>query len=147
MIPMDVFVANEQSEVEITEERLISLARLAAEAEGVPARAELSILLVDKSSMASLKQRYLGEPGATDVLAFVMDDAPDLDEPYMMGDIVICPEVAREQATDAVTEVDMLLVHGFLHLIGYDHMQPQDARNMRHRERKILQEFYRGYAQ
>jgi probable rRNA maturation factor len=97
--------------------------------------------------MASLKEKWLGEPGATDVLAFPMDEQVPEDEPYVLGDIVICPDVAREQATasgDKVTdEVDLLLVHGFLHLLGYDHVRPQDARSMRHRERKILGEFYR----
>jgi len=60
---------------------------------------------------------------------------------------VICPDVAKEQAATAEKkvgeEVDLLLVHGFLHLCGYDHVRPQDARSMRHRERKILSEFYR----
>lgn len=145
--PIEVFVANEQSDVSVDERRLISLMRLAATEEGVDPRAEVTVLLVEKPAMASLKEKWLGEPGATDVLAFPMDEQVPDDEPYVLGDIVICPDVAREQATaagDKVTEeVDLLLVHGFLHLLGYDHVRPQDARSMRHRERKILGEFYR----
>ncbi|HYZ92081.1 MAG TPA: rRNA maturation RNase YbeY [Actinomycetota bacterium] len=147
---IEVFVANEQSDVSVDERRLISLMRLAALEEGVDPRAEVTILLVERTAMASLKEKWLGEPGATDVLAFPMDEQVPDDEPYIIGDIVICPDVAREQATasgDKVTEeVDLLLVHGFLHLLGYDHVRPQDARSMRHRERKILSEFYRRQA-
>jgi probable rRNA maturation factor len=98
--------------------------------------------------MASLKEKWLGEPGPTDVLAFPMDDQVPDDEPYVLGDIVICPDVAREQAADVGDkvgdEIDLLLVHGFLHLLGYDHVRPQDARSMRHRERKILTEFHKS---
>jgi probable rRNA maturation factor len=143
--PIDVFVANEQSDVSLDEHRLVSLARLAAEEVGVDPRAEVTVLLVERHAMTSLKEKWLGETGPTDVLAFPMDDQVPDDEPYILGDIVICPDVAREQAEGAGghvgDEVDLLLVHGFLHLMGYDHVKPQDARSMRHRERKILAEF------
>jgi probable rRNA maturation factor len=145
--PVDVFVANEQNDVVVDEHRLVSLVRVAALEEGVDPRAEVTVLLVERAAMASLKEKWLGESGPTDVLAFPMDDQVPDDEPYILGDIVICPDVAREQALEAgdkvVEEVDLLLVHGFLHLMGYDHVKPQDARSMRHRERKILAEFKR----
>jgi probable rRNA maturation factor len=145
--PIEVFVANEQSDVVVDERRLVSLMRLAATEEGVDPRAEVTVLLVERPAMASLKEKWLGEPGPTDVLAFPMDEQIPEDEPYVLGDIVICPDVAREQASatgEKVTdEVDLLLVHGFLHLVGYDHVRAQDARSMRHRERKILTEFHR----
>ncbi len=150
-VAIDVFVANEQSDVPLDEHRLVSLARLAASEEGVDPRAEVTVLLVERTAMASLKEKWLGEPGATDVLAFPMDTEMPEDEPFILGDIVICPDVAREQAENGdakpvTDEVDLLLVHGFLHLVGYDHVRPQDARSMRHRERKILGEFYRKQA-
>jgi probable rRNA maturation factor len=143
--PVDVFVANEQTDLELDERRLVSLIRVAADEEDVDPRAEISILLVERHAMASLKEKWLGEAGPTDVLAFPMDDEPADDEPYVLGDIVVCPDVAREQAAGgkAVEEIDHLVVHGFLHLRGYDHVRPQDAKSMRHRERKILAEFYR----
>jgi probable rRNA maturation factor len=148
---IDVFVANEQADVSVDEHRLVSLARLAAAEEDVDPRAEVTVLLVERPAMASLKERWLGETGPTDVLAFPMDEQAPEDEPYILGDIVICPDVAREQAAEAdrrvTEEVDLLLVHGFLHLCGYDHVRPQDARSMRHRERKILSEFYRREVQ
>lgn len=144
---IDVFVANEQTDVPLDEHRLVSLVRTAAAEEGVDPRAEVTVLLVERPAMASLKEKWLGEPGATDVLAFPMDDQVPDEEPYILGDIVICPDVAREQAAEAggavSEEVDLLLVHGFLHLMGYDHVKPADARTMRHREKKILAEFRR----
>jgi probable rRNA maturation factor len=147
---IEVFVANEQTDVSVDERRLISLMRIAAVEEGVDPRAEVTVLLVERPAMASLKEKWLGEPGPTDVLAFPMDEQIPDDEPYVLGDIVICPDVAREQATESgekvSEEVDLLVVHGFLHLLGYDHVRPQDARSMRHRERKILTEFYRKQA-
>lgn len=144
---IDVFVANEQQDVELDELRIVSLARFVAEEEGIDPQAELSVLLVDRGSMAGLKEKYLSEEGPTDVLAFPMDVEPAYDEPYLLGDIVICPDVALEQALDAgwtvTEEIELLLVHGFLHLLGYDHVRPQDAKAMKHRERRILQEFRR----
>lgn len=146
-VRLEVFIANEQADIDCDERRLIDLARLAASEEGVDPRAELSVLLVDRLSMASLKEKYLGEVGPTDVLAFPMDEQMGEDEVFMVGDIVICPDVAREQAEgagrDTRAEIDHLFVHGFLHLLGYDHVKPQEAKAMRHRERKILQEFNR----
>lgn len=145
---IDVFVANEQTDVEVDETRFVTLARVVADEEGVDPAAELSVLFVDAEAMASLKEKYLGEQGATDVLAFPMDEQTSDDMPFVLGDIVICPSVAGDQAradgTTVTEELDLLFVHGFLHLLRYDHVRPQDARTMRHRERKILQEFYRG---
>ncbi len=144
---MDVFVANEQDDVGLEEVRLVDLARLAADEEGVDPRAEVSLLLVDRETMASLNERWLGEVGPTDVLAFPMDEGPIEEGPYLLGDVVICPAVASESAERSgggvIEEVELLLVHGFLHLIGYDHVRPSDAKVMRHRERKILQRFAR----
>ncbi len=144
---IDVFVANEQQDVELDERRVVALARFAADEEGIDPQAELSVLFVDRESMSGLKEKYLSEEGPTDVLAFPMDVEPASDEPYLLGDIVICPDVAVPQADEAgwtvTEEIDLLLVHGFLHLLGYDHVRPQDAKAMKHRERRILQEFRR----
>lgn len=144
---MDVFVANEQDDVALEEVRLVDLARLAAAEEGVDPRAELSLLLVDRETMASLNERWLGEVGPTDVLAFPMDEGPVDEGPYLLGDVVICPAMASKSEGGSggtvAEEVELLLVHGFLHLLGYDHIRPSDAKAMRHRERKILQRFTR----
>src|SRR5207248_429303 len=108
-IPLDVFVANEQKDVDVDERRLVSLVRTAAGEEDVDPRAEISLLLVERHAMASLKEKWLGESGPTDVLAFPMDDSASDDEPFVLGDIVVCPDVAREQAGGKVIEeVDLL---------------------------------------
>ena len=138
---MSVFVANEQSDAPVDEERLADLALAAMEAEGV-AEGELSILLVDRDVMAELNERYHpGGHGPTDVLAFPMDEldtarGPEETEPgpALLGDVVLCPEVARRQAAQAghsvADELHMLCVHGVLHLLGYDHGEPDEEREM-----------------
>ena len=140
---MSIEIANE-SGVEVDSDAIQSVARHALDEMGVNPLAELSILLVEAEYMAELNHRWMDGDGPTDVLAFPMDEQVPDEEPYILGDIVICPDVAKEQAPDKVSdEVDLLLVHGFLHLMGYDHVKPADARSMRHRERKILAEFHR----
>lgn len=82
---------------------------------------ELSVSFVGREEMAQLHQRYLGEPGPTDVLSFSQgDEVPPPGEPRLLGDVVICPAVAAERP-DPVAEMRLLLVHGILHLLGYDH--------------------------
>jgi rRNA maturation RNase YbeY len=85
---------------------------LAAEGRG---NTELSLSFVDVEEMAELHQRYLGEPGPTDVLAF------PLDEDGLLGDVIVCPEVAAGNNPDRDGELRLLVVHGTLHLLGYDH--------------------------
>jgi probable rRNA maturation factor len=103
--------------------------------------AELSVLLVDVESMTTLHERWMGEPGPTDVLAFPMDEldtarGPDEHEPgpALLGDVVLCPEVARRQAAQAghsfADELHLLCTHGVLHLLGYDHAEPEEEREM-----------------
>lgn len=108
-----------------------ALERLAADTlagEGRPA-VELSVSLVDREEIAELHERYLGEPGPTDVLSFPQDDEPGDDGFVMLGDVVLCPAVAAEQA-GGESEVGLLLVHGILHLLGYDHETDEDRAEM-----------------
>ena len=101
--------------------------------------AELSILLVDEDTMSAYHQKYLGEPGPTDVLSFPMDELrpPNEDEEApagLLGDIVLCPSVTARQAGEhgrvADAEAEYLLVHGLLHLLGYDHANPDEKAEM-----------------
>lgn len=112
--------------------------------ESAPEEAELSIALVGEDEMARLNEQYRGVAGPTDVLSFGCDD-PCLateGEPIVLGDVIIAPEVAERQAAEAgVTveaELNLLLVHGILHLFGYDHETDDDAAVMRERERVVL---------
>ena len=112
--------------------------------EEVAANAELSVAIVTIDEMAEMNERYRGSQGATDVLSFTCDDpcAAASDEPITLGDVVIAPEVAASQAAELGTtvesELNLLLVHGTLHLLGYDHETDEDAAVMQARERVLL---------
>ncbi|UNX53612.1 rRNA maturation RNase YbeY [Georgenia sp. TF02-10] len=116
-------------------------------------RAELSILLVTADVMAELHERWMDEPGPTDVLSFPMDElrpGRDGEEPVegTLGDIVLCPEVAAAQAKTAghstVEELLLLTTHGILHLLGYDHAEPDEEREMFALQRRLLLTFLAG---
>jgi probable rRNA maturation factor len=119
---------------------LRGVAARALEALAVPADAALAITLVEAGRMEELKEKALGhEPGEqrapTDVLAFPMDDPVDpMPGPFVVGDVVICPEVAAEQARAAGhsfnDELALLLVHGILHCLGRDHATPAEEKMM-----------------
>jgi probable rRNA maturation factor len=136
---MSVEVANE-SGVDIDEAALSQLARFVLDRLRIHPLAELSILLVDSPAMEQLHQQWMDEPGPTDVLAFPMDELrPPRDddsepEPGLLGDVVLCPEVAAAQARAAghssEDELHLLCTHGILHLLGYDHAEPADEREM-----------------
>jgi probable rRNA maturation factor len=96
-------------------------------------------MLVDEGTMTSLHEKFMGEPGPTDVLAFPMDDLrpledEDASEPGLLGDVVLCPTIAASQARDAghdtAAELRLLCAHGVLHLLGYDHHEPEEEREM-----------------
>jgi probable rRNA maturation factor len=116
--------------------------------EDAPDAVELSVALVDDDEMAQLNERYRGIAGATDVLSFGCDDPCPAasDEPITLGDVVIAPEVARRQADEAgatvEAELDLLLIHGILHLLGYDHESDEDAAVMQARERVLLEAWF-----
>ena len=116
---------DDRQDLPVDRDRLEDLARETLDAEG-QTHVELSVSLVDREEMADLHERYLGEPGPTDVLSFPQDDPPARESIRMLGDVVICPAVAAEQP-GGESEVRLLLVHGILHLLGYDH-QTEEAR-------------------
>jgi probable rRNA maturation factor len=105
---------------------------------------ELSVALVDTDEIARLNEQYRGIEGPTDVLSFGCDDPEpvDSDEPITIGDVVIAPDVALLQAAELGTtvesELDLLLVHGVLHLLGYDHEADDQAAVMHSREQAVL---------
>jgi probable rRNA maturation factor len=112
--------------------------------------AELSVVFVDTATMTDLHVRWMDEAGPTDVLSFPMDELTpprDDQEPPegLLGDVVICPEVAQAQAAqaghDVQAEIGVLLTHGILHLLGYDHAEPDDERLMFGLQRRLLGEW------
>ncbi len=145
--------------IAITDERddpfpvgpLDHLAELVLRGEGVPSDAEVAITLVDIEEMTVLNEQYMGEAGPTDVLSFPLEHltagTPPVAEPngppVALGDVVICPAQvlvnAERNAVDVVDEMALMVVHGLLHLLGYDHVDDDDAQHMEGRERRYLE--------
>jgi probable rRNA maturation factor len=144
---MDVFLANEQG-VPLDEPHLAALARHVLEAEDVDASAELSILFVGPDHIRRLNARYAGDDYATDVLAFPMME--DDEESVLLGDVVVCPEIARANAEKAEATLDAelrtLVVHGTLHLLGYDHQNDAQRAAMDKRTNEVIEDFARRVA-
>lgn len=144
---MDIFVANEQ-EIDVDEERSSALARHILDQEEVGDEAELSVLYVTRDHIRRLNARYADADHPTDVLAFpLMEEDAEGEDDLVLGDVVICPGVARENADrlghDLVRELDTLLVHGTLHLLGYDHDDAEEKERMDKRQDAILGSFER----
>jgi probable rRNA maturation factor len=132
-----VLISNRQG-TPVDEEGLRGLARDTLRGEGIE-RAELSVSFVEAAEIAELHERFMDAPGPTDVLSFPLDDV-DEDDARLLGDVVIAPaEAARNNPDDPVAELRLLLVHGILHLLGYDH--EEDGARIRMWER---QERYSG---
>lgn len=145
---MSIEVANE-SGVAVDELALISAARFALDEMGINPLAELSVLLLDVEAMTELHVKWMGEDGPTDVMSFPMDEletARRPDEagpgPALLGDIVLCPAVAGPQAVSSGHALDdelhLLTVHGVLHLLGYDHVEPAEEREMFRLQNELL---------
>jgi len=146
---VSIEIANE-SGVDVDTDAVLAVARHALDEMGVNPLAELSVLLVDQDYMAELNHRWMGSDGPTDVLAFPMDEGSvdhgpgesSPDEPGLLGDIVLCPEVAAKQAATAghaaADELHLLTVHGVLHLLGYDHAEPDEEREMFELQARLL---------
>ena len=148
---------NNESDVDVDELALAQLARFVLDAQGVNRLAELSVVLLDVGAMTALHVQWMDLPGPTDVMAFPMDGAESpaerqdpsapngTDEDIaeaMLGDVVLCPAVAGDQAASAghslESELHLLCAHGVLHLLGYDHGDPDEEREMFELQASIL---------
>ena len=161
---IEVFAADEQRDVAVDVIRWTRLVRTVIEEERVPGDAELSLIFVDEQAMTDLNERFHGGHGPTDVLAFPMDDdivvggrQPDQggrgpgapaeagEPPTVIGDVVICPRIAERQAPEhgstTEEELALLVVHGVLHLLEYNHEEPEETAVMQRRERELLARF------
>ncbi len=141
---------NNETDVKVDEVEFAELAAFVLREMYVAEGAELAILFVDEQAMEQLHIQWMDEPGPTDVLSFPMDelrpgsaDAPT--PPGLLGDIVVCPTVAQRQAAAAghTAEEEMLLLttHGILHLLGYDHAEPEEEKEMFALQRQLLLTF------
>jgi len=163
---IDIYAADEQNDHPIDLDRFVALANGALVDEGVKGLAEVSLIFSDEPTIAALNLQFMGKTGPTDVLSFPIDfedeptgrvpDAggggpgePPLSEiPQLIGDIVICPSVAARNAVEHECsfddEIALLVVHGVLHLLGWDHAIDEQAERMEARERELLARHYRG---
>jgi probable rRNA maturation factor len=139
---VSVVGADEQSDVEVDVDRWSRLAVDVLESEGV--RGELTLTFVDRDEIAVLNRDHMGADGPTDVLSFPLDDPSAVtDLPVLLGDVVVCPAVAADQAGDHAGTLDdelaLLVVHGVLHVLGHDHADHDETARMRVRERELLE--------
>jgi probable rRNA maturation factor len=153
---------NNESGVDVDEKALADLGRFVLDALRIDPLAEVSILLVDIDTMAALHQQWMDLPGPTDVMAFPMDSAdgpaerrdpsapPGTDAgagAAMLGDVVLCPAIAADQASSAghstESELHLLCTHGILHLLGYDHGEAEEEREMFELQARLVTEWAR----
>ncbi|GAA1960560.1 rRNA maturation RNase YbeY [Microbacterium aquimaris] len=146
---MTIEITNE-SGVEVDETVLLRLMEHDLAELRVSPDADLAILLVDEGAMEALHVQWMDEPGPTDVLSFPMDElrpgTEDAPTPAgLLGDIVLCPQVAETQAAAArhstMDEIVMLTTHGLLHLLGFDHAEPDEEREMFGLQRDLIASF------
>jgi probable rRNA maturation factor len=151
---------NNESGVAVDEDALRELAQFVIDSMETHPLADLSMLLVDEEHMANLHEKWMEEPGPTDVLSFPMDelrphsmagpnrargrDGDDV-EPVLLGDVVLCPQVGAVQAKQAghstQAELELLAVHGVLHLLGYDHADPEEEAEMFGLQNELLRDW------
>jgi probable rRNA maturation factor len=146
---MSVFLGDEQDEP-VDAAGLRRFAALVLEAEGFAAGTEMAVILVSPAQIAEYNREFMGREGATDVLAFPLEDLepgrvpPQVANypPLSLGDVFLCPaEIRRHAAAEGASFEDylyLLAVHGILHLLGYDHGEDGDADAMEKRERQLL---------
>lgn len=163
---VEVFVSNEQSDIELDLTRWQQLATAVLQAEGVRGQSEMALLFVSRASIEEMNRVHMGNEYPTDVLAFPIDMADnsrsagptarssspvvartDVSElPLLVGDVVVCPAVANEQAHSHAGTLDdelaLLVTHGVLHVLGYDHDNEENASRMRDREKLLLEQLH-----
>jgi probable rRNA maturation factor len=153
---VSIEVLNESGLDLVDVRRTQQLAAFVLERMRVHPQAELCVTAVDEDTIAELNAKWMEKEGPTDVLAFPMDElrpgkVNEEPEEGVLGDLVLCPAVAIRQADDAVArgqtgytatdELDMLTVHGILHLLGYDHAEPEEHEEMFGLQARLLAEW------
>ena len=142
---------NNESDQKVDEARVLALASFALDQLRIHPDAELAIQFVNEDAMTTLHVQWMDEPGPTDVLSFPMDELrrgsdSEISGPGLLGDIVVCPQVAATQAVAAghetINEILLLTTHGILHLLGFDHAEPDEEKEMFGLQREILDAFY-----
>lgn len=152
---MSIEISNE-SAIEVDSDLVLKLAEFVRGQLRLHPQVELGITFVDEDPMTELHIRWMDEPGPTDVLSFPMDElrpGSDLRAPTqgILGDIVVCPQVAKSQAETAghpaINEILLLVTHGMLHLVGFDHAEPEEEKEMFDLQKKLLAQFHEVQSQ
>ena len=150
---MSIEINNESAFDGVDEAAVQRLATFVLDQLHVHADAELAVVFVDEAAMEQLHVQWMDEPGPTDVLSFPMDELrPGTEEnptpAGLLGDVVVCPQVASAQALTAghstMEEILLLITHGMLHLLGFDHAEPEEEREMFGLQRDLLVGFARA---
>lgn len=154
---MDILIEYDYDAEELEALPVEEFAQFVLEHQDVPSTTQVSITFVDNARMAELNEEFRGCAGPTDVLSFECDglddedgfaDAASPDEPFLLGDVIIAPDVAHQQCelygTTFEQEITLLLCHGLLHLCGYDHIEDDDAREMQEQEAAMLSPWFRS---
>ncbi len=163
---LEVFCADEQSDVAIDVPRWRQFAEDVLRSQGVRGAAEMTLMFVPETAIANLNEQHMGKMGPTDVLAFPLDAIESLcspgpgaisrgpervpidlnDLPILLGDVVVCPIVASRQALSHAGNLDdeiaLLIVHGILHVLGFDHDTEEKSRKMQNCERDLLEKHH-----
>jgi probable rRNA maturation factor len=151
---MSIELSNE-SEIELDLDRVQSLAMHVRDELKLHPQVDIGVIFVDEVPMTELHIKWMDEPGPTDVLSFPMDELRPgsdlLPSPEgILGDIVVCPQVAAEQAVKAghstMDEILLLVTHGMLHLVGFDHAEPEEEKEMFGLQKQFLLSFYESEA-
>lgn len=146
---MNTEILNE-TDAEVDLDEVVALTEYLGQALHMHSGAELAVTMVDAEAMSELHVTWMDLEGPTDVMSFPMDQLAQgrADDPTegQMGDIIICPAVAQTQARTAghstMDEILLLTVHGFLHLLGYDHGEPGEREDMFALQRHLLLTFF-----
>lgn len=151
---MSIEISNE-SDLEVDTVRVQQLAIHVRDSLKLHPMVDIGIVFVDEAPMTDLHVRWMDEPGPTDVLSFPMDELrPGSEEQLspegVLGDIVVCPQVAIKQAETAghepINEILMLVTHGMLHLVGFDHADQAEEKEMFSLQAEMLRTFYENEA-
>ena len=146
---MSIEVLNESGHG-VTAREFVDLSRYVLAEMRVHPQAELCIRMVDEDTMTVLHEQWMDLPGPTDVMSFPMDELEpgregETSQEGILGDIVLCPSVAEKQAKAAghatIEEMLLLTTHGILHLLGYDHAEPEEEKEMFELQRQLLLTF------
>ncbi|AHA29126.1 rRNA maturation RNase YbeY [Exiguobacterium sp. MH3] len=156
---MNIYMTDENNRLTEEQRQLVeSILIYTAEQEEVDSNSELSVTFVSNDEIQEINREWRGKDQATDVISFAMEELGEdeidfgllEDEPIVLGDLIISIERCREQAAEYGNhferELGFLAVHGFLHLLGYDHIEKADEEVMTKRQEEILHHFelYRG---